>query len=124
MHLNIILPSKPGSLRWSLSLRFPHHNHVYASHLPIRAACPIHPSLLDFIARTIMGEEYRLLGSSLCSFLYLLVISSLLGPNILLNTLISNTLSLRSYLNVSNHVSDPYKTKGKSYSSEYRNMVT
>ena len=33
-HLNIILPSTPGSLMWSLSFRFPHQNPVYASPLP------------------------------------------------------------------------------------------
>ena len=38
-----------------------------------------------------------LLSSSLCSFLHSPVTSLLLGPNILLNTLFSNTLSLRSY---------------------------
>jgi len=36
-----------------------------------------------------------------------------LGPNILLSTLFSNTLSLRSSLSVSNQVSHPYKTTGK-----------
>ena len=38
---------------------------------------------------------------------------SLLGPNILLNTLFSKTLSLHSSLNVSNQVSHQYKTTGK-----------
>jgi hypothetical protein len=41
------------------------------------------------------------------------VTSSLLGPNTLLYTLFSNTLSLRSSLNVGDQVSHPYKTTGK-----------
>ena len=31
IHLNIILPSTPGSPKWPLSLRFPHQNPVYTS---------------------------------------------------------------------------------------------
>ena len=34
INLNIILPSRPGSPHWSLSLRFPHKNPVHASPLP------------------------------------------------------------------------------------------
>ena len=42
-----------------LSLKFPHQNPVYASSLPIRATCPAHLILLDFITRKILGEKYR-----------------------------------------------------------------
>jgi hypothetical protein len=38
---------------------------------------------------------------------------SLLGPNIILNALISNTLSLRSSLKARNKISRPYKTTDK-----------
>jgi hypothetical protein len=41
------------------------------------------------------------------------VTSSLFGPNILLSTLFSNTLSLCSSLNVRDKVSHPYRTTGK-----------
>jgi len=37
---------------------------------PIRATCQAHLILLDFITRTILGEEYRLFRSSLCNFLH------------------------------------------------------
>ena len=71
---------------------------------PICATCPAHLILLDFITRTILGEAYRSFSSSLCSFLHSPVTPSLLDPNTLLNTLFSNTLSLRSSLNVSDQV--------------------
>ena len=80
---------------------------------PIRDTWPTHLVLLDFMTRTILGEEYRSLSSSLCSFLHSFVTSSLLGPNILLNTLFSNSLSLRSSLNVSDQVSHQNKPTGK-----------
>ena len=48
---------------------------------PIRATCPAHLILLDFITRTILGEEYRSFSSSLYNLLHSPVASSLLGPN-------------------------------------------
>jgi hypothetical protein len=55
-HLNINFPPTSGSPQWSLSLRFPHQTSVHASPpSPIRATCPAHLILLDFITRTIVG---------------------------------------------------------------------
>jgi len=81
---------------------------LYAPFLsPIRATCPNHFILLDFFTQTILGEEDRSLNSSLLSFLHSPVTLSLLGPNILLSTLFSNTLRLCSYLNMTEQVSLP-----------------
>ena len=57
---------------------------------PIRATCTTHLILLDFVTRTTLGEEYKSFSSSLCNLLHSPVTSSLLGPNILLNTMFSN----------------------------------
>ena len=54
---------------WFLSLKCPYQNPVCTSPL-IRATRPPHLIFLDLIIQTILGEEYRSLSSSLCSFLY------------------------------------------------------
>ena len=110
---NIIHPSTPRSPQWSLSLRFPHQDPIHALSSPIRATCPAHLILLDFITRTIFDEEYRSYSSSLCSLLHSPITSSHPGPNILLNTMFSNTLSFLSSRNVNNQVSHPYKKQAK-----------
>jgi hypothetical protein len=109
IHFNIIL-STPGSPKWSPSLRSPYQNPVCTALFPIRATCPAPIILLDFITRTIFGDEYRSLSSSLCSLLHSPVASSLLGRNILFSTLFSNTLSLCSSFSVRDQVSHPYET--------------
>ena len=86
---------------------------IRLSPLPIRATCPAHLILLDLITRTIFGEGYKSLSSSFCSFLHSPVTSFILDPNILLSTLSSNNLGVRSSLNVSDQVSYPYKTSGE-----------
>jgi len=80
---------------------------------PIRTSCSAQLTLLDFITRTKLGVEHRALCSSLCSFLYSPVTSSVVGTNILLNTLFSNILNLRPSLNVNDQLSHPHKIKGK-----------
>ena len=68
IHPNIIHPSTSRSPQWSLSLRFLHQHTIHPHPLsPIRATCPAHLILLNFITRTILCEQYRSFSSSLCN---------------------------------------------------------
>jgi hypothetical protein len=73
--------------------------------------CPYHPPWIDHY--NFFCEKYKFWWSSLCSFLQSPVTSFLFGPNIILSTLFSNTLSLCSSCNVRDQVSHPYRTTDK-----------
>jgi hypothetical protein len=108
-----IPPPTPMFSMWSLPFWFPNQT-LYAfltSRLCI--TCPAHISLFNLITLITFGEAYKLLSSSLFSFLHPSTTHSLLVPNILLSTLFLNTLNLASSLHVRDQVSHPYKTKAK-----------
>jgi len=113
IHPNIIHPSTPRSPQWSPSHRFHQQEPIKPLSSPVRATCPSHLILLDFITRTILGEEYKSVSSSLYNLLHSPITSSLLGPNIFLYTIFLNTLRFLSSRNVNDQVSHPYKITGK-----------
>ena len=114
IHSNIIHPYMPRSPQWSLSLRFPHQDPIHppllthTRHMP----SPSHSSLFYHPHNIGWGVKNHF-SSSLCNVLHSPVTSSLLGRNIPINTIFSNTLSFLSSRNVSDQVSHPYKTTGK-----------
>jgi hypothetical protein len=86
-----------------LSLGFPHQNPVWKSR-PVPHGPPI-LFLLDWITRIIFCEK----SLPLCIVFQCPVTSSSLGRSIMISTLFSNTLSLRSSLTVKDQVSHPHK---------------
>ena len=106
VYFNVVLPSKPRHSKCVLSLRSSQQNPVCTSHLPLMCYMlrSAHFILIDLITQIIFGEEYRTLGSSLCSILLSPITSPFLGPNVFLSTLFSNTLSLCSSINMTDLV--------------------
>ena len=83
---NIIRPSTQGLPSSLLPSSFPTKTLYTPLSSLIHTTCPAHLILLNFITRTILGEEYMSISPSLCNLLHSPITSSLLGPNILLNT--------------------------------------
>jgi len=94
IHLNIILPSTPGSPKRSPSLRFPHQNPVYASLLPHTFYMPRLTNSSRFYHPNNTGWEIQIIKLLIIYFSIFPVISFFLGLNSALNTIFSNTLSL------------------------------
>jgi hypothetical protein len=97
--LSISILSFPLRLGLLRCLFLPPITYMHSSS-PIRATCPAHLIFFDLIIPIILGEKNKLRNSSLFSFLYSLITSSLFGQNILLSILFSNILSLCSSLSV------------------------
>ena len=113
IHLNIILPSTPACLKWSLFLRFLHQNPVHNSPLPLRATWLAHLILLYLINRKIFGAQYRSFSSSLCSFLHSPITLVPLRPKYSPQRPILKQLQPAFLPQYENQVSHPYKTTGK-----------
>jgi hypothetical protein len=122
IHLNIILPSMPGSSEWSPPLRFPHPNTLRTSPLHNRCYIPCLSRSFDLITRKVIGEDDMSLSSSFCSFLYSPLTSSILGSNIFLSTLFSNTLKSMFLPQCERPSFVPIKNR-KNYSTVHLNFV-
>jgi hypothetical protein len=96
IHFNIHHPTTFWSSQWSLSSSFPTIILYEFLFSPNYVTWSVHFILHYLIDLIMLDEEYNSRSSSLCSFLQSPVTWSLFGPNILLSTLFSNTLTLYS----------------------------
>jgi len=81
---------------------------------PIRATCSAHHVILDFITRIIFGRSVptNRYAPHCAVFSSTQLHSYLSPPKIFLNALFPNILYIRSFINVTEQVSRPYKTTG------------
>ena len=78
IHPNTIHPSTPSLPSGLFPSGFPAKTLYTPLSSPIRATCLAHLILVDFITRTILGEQYKSFSSSLCNLLHSPVTSPLL----------------------------------------------
>jgi hypothetical protein len=106
-HLHIGLPSGllPSGLPTKLLYAPPHLAHEHPMPRPSQPPCFDNPNK--------NGRRVQIMQLLIMQFLQPPVASSLLGPNILLSTLFSNTHNLCSSRNFRDQVSHPHKTTGK-----------
>jgi hypothetical protein len=109
---NITLPPTSVSSQCYLSFWLFHRNPVCVFLLPMRITWPARLILLDFIILVLPTKQYKLWRSCSCSRLQPPITLSLFGPNILISTFFSNTLSQRSSLNIRDRFT-PCRTAGK-----------
>jgi hypothetical protein len=111
IHFNIIIPPTTWSIEWFLPFRFSRPKFCMISHSS--HAChmvrPSHPPNTNYIRCRVQAMKLLIMRSSPASRHFL----PLRSKNILLSTLFWNTLSLCSFLSVTDQVSHPYKTIGK-----------
>ena len=67
IHLNIIVPSKPGSPKWSLSFRVPNQNSVYAFPLPDTRYMPRPPNFSRFDHPGNIGWAVQIIGTEIAA---------------------------------------------------------
>ena len=113
IHPNIIHPSAPRSPHWSPSLRFPHQDPIHPPLLTRTRHMPSPSHSSRFYHPHNIGWGVQIIQLLVMQSPPFPVTSSLLRPNILLNTMFSNTTSFLSTRNVNDQVSHSYKTAGK-----------
>ena len=106
-HQCLGLPSCLCSSTFSHQTLYAPLTHTCCMNIPPHSSSVDHPNSIWW--------RVQIKSSSLHSFLHSPVTSSLLGPNILLSALFSNSLRLIFSLNVRDPISHPYKTKAKLY---------
>jgi hypothetical protein len=83
----------------------------------IYATCPAHLTFLDLITRTIFGEQYRSLSSSICSYRHSRYLVTLRPKYSSQLPFLKHCL--RPSLNLSDQVSHPYEITGKPAVAHY-----